>query len=173
MGFFCTEGFMDKNEYLVARVGHIRLAVYCRDVENVFSGNYSLVKLFYQGDFFRGMTTINGQIMQVLDLRRRIGMEQCLKGEQLTLVSFNTGGSNSIAVVVDEILGMQRIESDSIITNEKYFDSRANNIGLLFPTVALMPSKCGVSKELIHILDSTYLDKTEPIIEEAGELELF
>ena len=68
---------------------------------------------------------------------------------------------------------MQRIESDSIITNEKYFDSRANNIGLLFPTVALMPSKCGVSKELIHILDSTYLDKTEPIIEEAGELELF
>lgn len=39
--------------------------------------------------------------MQVLDLRRRIRMDQRLKGEQLTLISFNTGGSNSIAVVVD------------------------------------------------------------------------
>ena len=29
------------------------------------------------------------------------------------------------------------------------------------------------TKDLIHIIDSTYLDKTEPIVEESGELELF
>lgn len=164
---------MDKNEYLVARVGHIKVAVYCRDVENVYSGNYSLVKLFYQGDFFRGLTTINGKIMQVLDLRRRIGMEERLKSQQLTMVSFNTGGDNSIAVVVDEIIGMQRIYSDSICKNEKHFDKRAANIGLLFPTVAMMSAESGVSDELIHILDSTYLEKTESVHEDAGELELF
>lgn len=45
---------MEKSEYLVAKVGNIKLAVYCRDVENVYSGNYSLVKLFYKCDFFAG-----------------------------------------------------------------------------------------------------------------------
>lgn len=164
---------MEKSEYLVAKVGNIKLAVYCRDVENVYSGNYSLVKLFYQGDFFRGLTTINGKLMQVLDLRRRIRMDQRLKGEQLTLISFNTGGSNSIAVVVDEIVGMSRIESSSIRKNEKHFEKRVDNIGLLFPTVAIMPCEQGINDELIHILDSTYLDKSEAIVEEAGELELF
>ena len=164
---------MDKNEYLVARVGCIKIAVYCRDVENVYSGNYSLVKLFYQGDFFRGLTTINGRIMQVLDLRRRIGMEERLKGQHLTMVSFNTGGKNSIAVVVDEIVGMQRIDDNSIRKNEKHFENRAANIGLLFPTVAMMPSHFGAGDELIHILDSTYLEKTEKVHEDAGELELF
>jgi chemotaxis signal transduction protein len=164
---------MDKDEYLVAKVGHIKLAVYCRDVENVHSGNFSLVKLFYQGAFFRGMTTISGKIMQVLDLRRRIGIEQRLKGEQLTLIIFNTGGVNSIAVVVDEIIGMKRIDSQLIQKNEEHFSKRANNIGLLFPTVALMPCEKGINDELIHILDTTYLDKSEAIQEDAGELELF
>ena len=164
---------MDKNDYLVARVGQIHLAVYCRDVENVYCESLSLVKLFYQGAIFRGLTTINGRIMEVLDLRKRIGMEQRLKAEMLTLVSFNTGGSNSIAVVVDEIIGMRRIEASVIHKNDKHFDKRADNVGLLFPTVALLPEESSHRNNLIHILDSTYLDKMQPILEEAGELELF
>ena len=34
---------MDKNEYLVARVGDIRLGVYCRDVENVYCSNIKFI----------------------------------------------------------------------------------------------------------------------------------
>jgi len=165
---------MDKSEYLIARVGHIKLGVYCRDVENVYSEKIKLVKLFYQGSIFRGLATINGSVMQVLDLRRRIGLEQRAQGELLTLISFNTGASNSIAVVVDEIIGMQRVNSDCIQKNSKLFEQRTENVGLLFPTVAVIDSKVGAAKEeLIHLLDSTYLEKTEPIIEDSGELELF
>jgi chemotaxis signal transduction protein len=166
--------FMDKNEYLIARVGHIKLGVFCRDVENVYSEKIKLVKLFYQGDIFRGLTSINGNVMQVLDLRRRIGLEQRAKGEQLTLISFNTGGANSIAVVVDEIIGMRRVDASCIQKNDRLYSNRSFNVGLLFPTVAVLElAKGHASDELIHLLDSTYLDKTEPIVEESGELELF
>lgn len=168
---------MDKSEYLIARVGHFKLGVYCRDVENVYSDKIRLFRLFYQGGFFRGLTVLNNQVMQVLDLRRRIGMEEREKTEQMTLISFNTGAKNRLAVVVDEIIGMKRVTSDCIRKNDKSLNNRKNNIDLLFPMVAVMTDgvRNGNQKDdgLIHLLDSTYLEKHEPIIEDAGELELF
>jgi len=165
---------MDKNEYLIARVGDIKLGVYCRDVENVYCEEIKLVKLFYQGNMFRGLTSIKGNLMQVLDLRRRIGMEQRQQTSLLTLISFNIGASNSIAVIVDEIVGMQRVDSEFIQKNDSFLDYRVDNIGLLFPMVAIIPSCNEADKqELVHLLDSTYLEKKDPIVEESGELEMF
>ncbi|MFT6907851.1 MAG: chemotaxis signal transduction protein, partial [Oleiphilaceae bacterium] len=100
---------MDKSEYLIARVGKIKLGVYCRDVENVYSDKIRLFRSLNQGGYFLGLTILNGQIMQVLDLRRRIGMVDRDETEKMTIVSFNTGGKNSLAVVVDEIIGMKSI----------------------------------------------------------------
>ena len=159
---------MDKNEYLVARVGHLNLGVYCRDVQNVYTENVKLVRLFYQGDIFRGVASIGGEVMQVIDLRRRIGMGSESNSELLTLISFKTDVSKTIAVVVDEIVGMQRITNDKIQKNDRFMSGRADNIDLLFPMVAMIGEN-----DLIHLLDSTYLDKTEPLVEESGELELF
>lgn len=166
---------MDTNEYLVASVGQIRLGVYCRDVENVFSENIRLYRVFQDGGFFRGVTLLNKKIMQVLDLRRRIGMEDREKAKQMNLISFNTGGQNRLAVIVDEIIGMKSIPLDSIYKNDKTLANRKDNIDLLFPLIAVLND--GVSDDhydgLIHLLDATYLEKIEPIIEDSGELELF
>lgn len=168
---------MDKSEYLIAQVGHIKLGVYCRDVENVYRTNVRLYRLFYQGGFFRGLTVLNNQVMQVLDLRRRIGMVDREKTNNMTLISFNTGGKNSLAVVVDEIIGMQRVSADCIRKNDKSLNNHKNNIDLLFPMVAVIDqprsSSQHANESLIHLLDSTYLEKHQPIIEDAGELELF
>jgi len=165
---------MDKNEYLIARVGHIKLGVYCRDVENVYSQHLKVVKLFYQGAMFRGITNINGQVMQVLDLRIRIGLEQRQQAENLTLISFNTGSTNSTAVIVDEIIGMHRVDASCTQKNDQFYEARARNIGLLFPTTAMISLSNNQDKlELIHLLDSTYLENEKPIMDDAGELELF
>jgi len=165
---------MDKNEYLIARVGHIKLGVYCRDVENVYSQHLKVVKLFYQDNIFRGITNINGQVMQVLDLRTRIGLEQRQQGEHLTLISFNTGSANCVAVIVDEIIGMHRVAAECTQKNDSFYEARARNIGLLFPTTAMISlSKNKEELQLIHLLDSTYLENEDPITDDAGELELF
>jgi len=159
---------MNKNEYLIARVGHLNLGVYCRDVQNVYTEQVKLVKLFYQGDIFRGIASIGGTVMQVIDLRRRIGLESEPRSELLTLISFKTDVTKTIAVVVDEIIGLQRVSENCIVKNDKFLNGRCDNIDLLFPMVAMIGES-----EMIHLLDSTYLDKTAPIVEESGELEMF
>ena len=95
---------MNKTEYLIARVGRMKFGVYCRDVDNVFTGKVNIVKLFYQDSIFRGLITIHGQLMQVLDLRKRIGLMDSENSVELTLVTFNIGANTIIAVVVDEII---------------------------------------------------------------------
>ena len=168
---------MGTNEYLIARIGHIKLGVYCRDVENVYSDKIRLYRIFYQDGYFRGLTILNNVVMQVLDLRARIGMEEREKSDYMTLISFNTGAEKRLTVIVDEIIGMKSIASDCIRKNDKLLDNRKANIDLLFPLIAVMndsnPNNT-VDDGLIHLLDSTYLEKHEPIlIEDSGELELF
>ena len=65
---------MVKDEYLVARVGGLYFGIFCRDVKNVYSQQLKLAKLHYQSSIFRGITHINGSMLQIIDLRRRIGM---------------------------------------------------------------------------------------------------
>ena len=76
--------------------------------------------------------------------------------------------SKTIAVVVDEIIGLQRVSISSIQKNGHQLNEGSGNVNLLFPLVA----KIG-NDQFIHLLDSTYLDKTEPLVEESSELELF
>ena len=161
---------MDKSEYLIARVGQLNFGIYCRDVQNVYTEKVKLVKLFYQGDIFRGLASIGGTVMQVIDLRKRIGMslEAEPQTEFLTLISFKTSISKTIAVVVDEIVGLLSDSVGSIQKNDHLLSVNEGNIDLLFPMIA----KIGKG-EFIHLLDSTYLDKTEPLVEESSELELF
>tara|TARA_R110002167_G_scaffold365832_2_gene591565 strand:+ start:636 stop:1142 length:507 start_codon:yes stop_codon:yes gene_type:complete len=168
---------METNEYLIARIGQIKLGVYCRDVENVYSDKIRLFRIFYQGGFFRGLTILNGSVMQVLDLRSRIGMKDREKTEQMALISFNTGVEKRLAVIVDDIIGMKSVASDCIRKNDKLLNNRKANIDLLFPLIAVMNDGCrngNLDDGIIHLLDSTYLEKHEPIVlEDSGELELF
>ncbi len=166
---------MDKSEYLIARVGGIKLGAFCRDVENVYCDHIKLYRLFNQGGYFRGVTVLNKEIMQVLDLRRRIGLAEREKPDKMTLITFNTGGAK-LAVVVDEIIGMKRITNDAIRKNDKSLGNHKDNIDLLFPMIAVMNDGKNTQpgdNGLIHLLDSTYLEKHEPIVEDSGELELF
>jgi chemotaxis signal transduction protein len=159
---------MITDEYLVARVGALYFGIYCGDVKNVYSRKLKLAKLHYQSNIFRGITHINGVMTQVIDLRRRIGMASEKEPDVLTLVSFQTDMSNMFAVVVDEIIGMKTLRSDSIRDHPGHMNNTHENINLLFPMMAILDDDM-----MIHLLDSTYLDKTEPVIEEAGDLELF
>lgn len=155
-------------DYLIARVGAFRLGIFCKDVLNVHSDSIRLVRLFYQARIFRGIASINGQITQVIDLRRRIGMAELNQAVRLTAITFQTGVAQRFAVIVDEILGMKSIGADAMQKTDSRLSSQTNNIHLLFPAMAVLGQN-----ELIHLMDATYLEKLEPIGEDAGELELF
>lgn len=159
---------MVNDEYLVARIGGLYFGIYCRDVKNVYSQAFKLSKLHYQRSMFRGVTTVNGQLMQIIDLRRRIGMSEADSDALMTLISFQTDVSNLYAVIVDEISGLKRLPKDKLKPHPGHLNNQKDNINLLFPMVAILDDGT-----MVHILDSTYLEKTEPIAEDAGDLELF
>lgn len=117
---------------------------------------------------FLGLVSIGGITMKVIDLKRRIGMESEQSSDELTLISFKTHASETIAVVVDEIIGIQRVTNECIEKNSYLLSHRMKNIDLLFPTIAKIEPGF-----LVHLLDSTYLEKTEPVVNQSDALELF
>ncbi len=158
---------MKSQEYLLARVAGLTLGIYCQDVRNVYAKRLKLVRLFYQGRIFRGIAELGGTMMQVIDLRRRIGLAERSPDEVMTVISFQTSLDQVYAVIVDEIVGMKVIPESAMMKPAAGACSHADNIHLLFPTMAL------VEEQIIHLMDATYLEKLEPVKEEAGELELF
>jgi len=87
----------------------------------------------------------------------------------LTVISFQTNMSTVFGVVVDEIIGIKKVSEDQLMTHQANLENSNGNINLLFPMVALLEGG-----DMIHLLDSTYLDKTEQVLEEeTGDLELF
>lgn len=160
---------MSTEEYLVAKVGELNFGIYCRDVKNVYAQEFKLARLYDKSSIFRGIAQVNGELMQIIDLRRRIGMSPCLnENGVLTLVSFQTSVSSLFAVIVDEIIGMHRLSRESLVNETCQWHNKKDNINLLFPTVSLLDDG-----RMIYLLDSTYLEKTEPIEESSGDLELF
>jgi len=160
---------MNNDEYLVARIGRLYFGIYCRDVKNVYTQRFRMSRLHYQSHIFRGVTHINGDLVQVIDLRRRIQMEsEGEPDEVMTMISFQTDMSNMYAVVVDQIVGLKYLPKECASPHPGHLNNTHANINLLFPMIAILDDGM-----MIHLLDSTYLEKTEPIEEEAGDLELF
>lgn len=156
-------------EYLVARVENMKFGIYCRDVEHVYEQRINVARLCGQSSIFRGIVNINGKTMTLIDLRRRIGVESASATEKHTLICFQTSMAATYAVLVDEILGMKVVHNDQITQQSSNVFNRYQNIHLLFPQVAVLDDK-----SMIHIMDSTYVEKTEAVAEEcSGDLEFF
>lgn len=159
---------MYADEYLVCTVDKIRIAVNCLDVLNVYRQKLHVTPLTNQHEIFLGITSIANMIMPVIDLRKRAGVCARNQGEAQNIVTFQTSMTKKIAVVVDEIIGMKSVKSTNLHKPSMNHHNQYQNVHLLFPMVAILDDG-----SMLHILDSTYLDKTEPIAQESGGLELF
>jgi chemotaxis signal transduction protein len=158
---------MADEEYLIARVHNLRLGIHCRDVKHVYTQRLTISRMVGQAHIFRGIANIDGEIVNLIDLRRRIGMRDAAETDVKTLIAFQTNLSSVYAVIVDEIIGMQKISESKLQQHQTNLNNANQNINLLFPMVA-----CMQDDSLVHLLDSTYLEKTEAV-EDAGSLEFF
>lgn len=157
------------DDYLVARVGALTFGVNCRDVRNVHTEKLRIVRLYYQSSIFRGLGNINGQLIKLIDLRRRIGMQDLPDTLKTSVITFQTNMEMLVGIVVDQVIGMKRVETQKMTAQAKNLNNAQHNTNLLFPMVATLGAG-----DMIHLLDPTYLEKTEPIkAEDCGDLELF
>ena len=156
-------------KYLIAKVNSFNFGVYCKDVTNVYSQKIKITRIMEQGSIYLGIIRFNNTIMKVIDLKSRLGFTPMERKEKYTFITFKTSNTETIALIVDEITGMKDIAPGEMTSDHLTSNNVKMNINLLFPKIYV--KKNG---EMIHIIDSTYLDKTEKIdMEESGELEFF
>lgn len=157
------------DDYLIARVENLYFGVFCRDVKRVYNQSVKIVPICRESDIFKGIAHINSETLNLIDLRRRIGLRPNGEIGHHTLIGMQTSMQDKYAVLVDEILGLQSIKQDRMIQSKSEFNNRSRNVHLLFPQIATLENG-----RMIHLLDSTYLDKTETVNEEScGDLEMF
>jgi chemotaxis signal transduction protein len=157
------------DDYLIARVENLYFGVFCRDVKRVYNQSVKIVPICRDSDIFRGIAHINSETLNLIDLRRRIGLQPNAEIGHHTLIGMQTSMQNKYAVLVDEIIGLRSIKQGQMIQSKSEFNNKSRNVHLLFPQIATMDDR-----KMIHLLDSTYLDKTESVNEEScGALEMF
>ena len=156
-------------EYLISKVGNITIGLHCKDVTNVYTQQLKITKLFYLQDIYLGITTIKNSIVHIVDFSKRILIDSQASAKGSTernIIMFHTSLEKNIAILVDHIIGLKPISSNSIVKSSSNFNNKQKNIHLLFPYVAKMSDG-----KLIYLMDVTYVDFIDAIEDNDGELD--
>ena len=155
-------------EYLIALIGKIKIGIDCHDILNVYRQELKITPVANQEAFYIGITSLANQTLPVIDLRKRVHMQPATASGPHNIITFRTGMTRQLAILVDEIVGMEGLNSNSLQKANSNLHNQQDNLNLLFPMIATLKDQ-----SLLHIMDSTYLDNLKPIDEDSGGLELF
>ncbi len=64
----------DKDEYLVIRAGRQKFGLYAKDIYNVYNFIPQIRPLPQQTEIYVGITSINNQLVSVIDFKKRLAM---------------------------------------------------------------------------------------------------
>ncbi|MCW8929577.1 MAG: chemotaxis protein CheW [Gammaproteobacteria bacterium] len=159
----------EENEYLIIRSGRVKFGLYAKDIFNVYNEIPKIRPLAKQGAMYAGIAMINDKMVCVIDFRKRLAMNNYAisENDNKRMIVFHTSMGEYLVILVDEIIGFRTILQESMVKHE--LKNTQMNMNLLLPMVAK-----GEDRSLIMIIDTTYIDKIEPIAEEdSGDLEFF
>ena len=101
---------VDSQKYLIFMAGHLKLGVVAEDVVEILN-NQLITYLPMLPDFIRGIINMRGQMIPILDIRARLGMEP-QEGDDLVVV-INLGDVQ-LGILVDGVDQMLDIPKNNI-----------------------------------------------------------
>ena len=101
---------VDSQKYLIFMAGHLKLGVVAEDVVEILN-NQVITYLPMVPDFIRGIINMRGQMIPILDIRARLGMEP-QEGDDLVVV-INLGDVQ-LGILVDGVDQMLDIPKANI-----------------------------------------------------------
>ena len=101
---------VDSQKYLIFMAGHLKLGVVAEDVVEILN-NQLITYLPMVPDFIRGIINMRGQMIPILDIRARLGMEP-QEGDDLVVV-INLGDVQ-LGILVDGVDQMLDIPKNNI-----------------------------------------------------------
>lgn len=155
-------------EYLIASIGKIKIGIDCHDILNVYRQHLKILPITNQHPIYIGIISLANKTLPVIDLRKRANLQPNSAAHIQNIITFQTGTTRCLAVLVDEILGMESLNPSNIQHANSNLHNQQSNLNLLFPGIAILKDQ-----SILYIMDSTYLDKLEAVAEDSGELELF
>ena len=165
---------MSANDCLIAKIGCCYIGMYSNDVGNVYYDFPKVTRLPGQNNTYYGLVRINDINIPILNFKERVGILNSKMDKidyqdyKPAIITFRTGVHQRIGILIDKIIGFEKIDDDQICKSNNNLQNKQKNINLLLPLVARRSDG-----SLLHILDVSYLEKVEEIAEEASELELF
>ena len=101
---------VDSQKYLIFMAGHLKLGVVAEDVVEILN-NQLITYLPMLPDFIRGIINMRGQMIPILDIRARLGMES--KEDDSLVVVINLGDVQ-LGILVDGVDQMLDIPKSNI-----------------------------------------------------------
>ena len=138
---------VDSQKYLIFMAGHLKLGVIAEDVVEILN-NQLITYLPMLPDFIRGIINMRGQMIPILDIRARLGMES--KEDDSLVVVINLGDVQ-LGILVDAVDQMLDIPKSNLLPMP------ANSTQLLVSGMCSLPDGSGT----IMVLDCEQLMPNE------------
>ena len=124
---------VDSQKYLIFMAGHLKLGVVAEDVVEILN-NQLITYLPMLPDFIRGIINMRGQMIPILDIRARLGMES--KEDDSLVVVINLGDVQ-LGILVDAVDQMLDIPKSNLLPMP------ANSTQLLVSGMCSLPDGSG------------------------------
>ena len=124
---------VDSQKYLIFMAGHLKLGVVAEDVVEILN-NQVITYLPMLPDFIRGIINMRGQMIPILDIRARLGMEP--KEDDSLVVVINLGDVQ-LGILVDAVDQMLDIPKVNLLPMP------ANSTQLLVSGMCSLPDGSG------------------------------
>ena len=124
---------VDSQKYLIFMAGHLKLGVVAEDVVEILN-NQLITYLPMLPDFIRGIINMRGQMIPILDIRARLGMEP--KEDDSLVVVINLGDVQ-LGILVDAVDQMLDIPKVNLLPLP------ANSTQLLVSGMCSLPDGSG------------------------------
>ena len=124
---------VDSQKYLIFMAGHLKLGVIAEDVVEILN-NQLITYLPMLPDFIRGIINMRGQMIPILDIRARLGMEP--KEDDSLVVVINLGDVQ-LGILVDAVDQMLDIPKVNLLPMP------ANSTQLLVSGMCSLPDGSG------------------------------
>ena len=124
---------VDSLKYLIFMAGHLKLGVVAEDVVEILN-NQLITYLPMLPDFIRGIINMRGQMIPILDIRARLGMEP--KEDDSLVVVINLGDVQ-LGILVDAVDQMLDIPKVNLLPMP------ANSTQLLVSGMCSLPDGSG------------------------------
>ena len=99
---------VDSQKYLIFMAGHLKLGVVAEDVVEILN-NQLITYLPMLPDFIRGIINMRGQMIPILDIRARLGMDPKEDDSLVVVINLGDVQLGSLVDAVDQMLDIPKV----------------------------------------------------------------